>query len=164
MPEGIISPENREFIGSLGNWTGDATWDPGPIGGWTGLARFNIGLYPEIKTMQLSYPNINTPKNKDVHIVIYTNWPTGSESINRRLRITDGVYTFIRPWDYQEFPEDWLAVGLTATLPPDWNKNNATMFLDIQNNSPTNPTVAYADRASLNWHSPPQYLPIMGVG
>jgi hypothetical protein len=164
MSEGILSLEDKEFISSLGNWTGDATWDPGPIGGWTGLAMFVLPEYPDIVTLQLSYPNVKTPKNKPVGFVIYTHVLSPHNFINRRLRITDGVYEFIRDWDYQQFPDHWLAVGLGAALPADWDKLNVSIFLDLQNAELGVTGLAYADRASLNWESLTQYLPIMGVG
>jgi len=165
MPEGIFSLEDREFVSSLGNWIGDATWDPGPIGGWAGLAKFILPIYPGIQSIQLSYPNVKTPKNKSVGFVIYTHVLAPNNFINRRLRITDGVYSFVRPWSYQQFPDQWLAVGLDADLPNDWDKLNASLFLDLQNDSPVSPGLAYADLASLSWESAIiQHLPVIGIG
>jgi len=165
MPEGIVALEDQEFISSLGHWTGDATWDPGPFDGWTGLAKFIIGVYPDIKTIQLSYPNVKTPTNKYTGIVIYTGFPLGYNSIARRLRITDGAYSFVRPWGYQQFEDEWLAIGLGQDLPADWDKNNVTIFLDLQMAVLGLPGLAYADRASVSWESlKKQHLPILGIG
>lgn len=164
MSEGIISEEDREFVSSLGHWTGDATWDPGPIGGWSGLALFSIGIYPDIKSIQLSSPNVSTPTNKQVGFVIYTHFPSPVLEINRRLTITDGAYSFVRPWSYQTFPDEWLAVGLAATLPSDWDKFNVSISLEIQMAVLGFPGIAYADRSSLIWAAAKQYLPILGIG
>ena len=162
--EGILSEENREFVSSLGDWTGDATWDPGPIGGLEGVAKFVIGVYPNIKTIQLSYPSVKSPKDFLVGFVFYTYFPSSENSINRRLRITDGVYSFERDWSNQEFPDEWLSLGFSVDLPADWNKENITIFLDVQMGVSGFPGVAYADRASLTWLTITQHLPVMGIG
>ena len=165
MSEGITSKENREFTTSIGNWTGDATWEPGPIGGYNGVAKLESAHWGDVKTMSLSYPYLKTPKGKFIANLIYT-YKTAAEGIPRaRIRITDGVYSYTRAWLNLTIDSMWIALGYTPSLPVDWDKLNAILSIDFESGALLVASHVYLDFATLSWVSAKrQYLTVMGVG
>ena len=164
MSEGIISQEDREFTSSLGNWTGDATWEPGPIGGYSGVAKLESANWGDVKTMSLSYPYLATPKGKGIAIAIAT-YKTAPEGIPRaRIRITDGVYSYTRAWLNLTIDSIWFTLRYSPSLPVDWNKLNAILSIDFESGALTVASHVYLDLATLSWVSAkPQYLTVVGV-
>lgn len=164
MSEGIISKEDREFTSSLGSWTGDATWDPGPIGGYSGLAKLESDHFGDVKTMSLSYPRLATPKGKAIATTIYTYKTIAEGTPRARIRITDGVYSYTRPWLNLIIDSMWIAVGYSPSLPVDWDKLNVICSIDFESGGLIEASHIYLDFASLSWISKPQHLPVLGVG
>ena len=164
MGEGIVSQGDREFTSSLGHWTGDATWEPGPIGSYLGIAKLLSNNFGDVKTMSLSYPYLKTPRRKGISIAIQT-YKTMAEGIPRaRTRITDGVYSFVGAWKNLVIDSVWFGVGSTPDLPTDWNKLNATMSIDFESGALLVASHVYLDLATLFWVSRKDHLPLMGIG
>jgi hypothetical protein len=164
MTQGIISLDDREFTNSLGSWTGDATWETGPVKGYSGVARLLSNNFGDVKTMSLSYPRLATPKGKEITTTIHT-YKTIAEGIPRaRIRITDGVYSYTRAWQNLIIDSQWITLGYTPSLPVDWDKLNAILSIDFESGALFVASHIYLDFASLFWMSKPQHLPVMGIG
>lgn len=165
MYEGITPKENREFTTSLGNWTGDAAWNAGPVGGKSGLMQFTCPPLSVPQTATLLYPYAK-PKNNiynDVFLSLY--FPSAPDGLIYTLfTITDGVYTFTQEWYYGLEVGYWLLAGIAADVPADWNQEN-TLLTFYAENPNAYEYKFYADDASIQAELAvrPDHLPLMGV-
>jgi hypothetical protein len=166
----VINQEDKTFDSSLGNWTGDATWYPGPIGGRYGLARLSSSGAGDKKSMALHYPNFVLKKVQS----LWPSWlkvlPDYTSSFFVTVKFTNGIYTVestIRREGDQLL--EWEV--LPAYPPEGFTFNNTLVELTI-NPEYEAPLVVYCDKFQMfGWvwqpepiEKKPQYLPIMGVG
>lgn len=166
MKETIIDAEDRELITSLGHWTGNPIWEPGPIHGYTGLMNFICEPLGPSKTASLAYPHFKLPKNRTCYFDILS----GKELTICGLPyfaiiITDGLGIDIPLLPvYYPIP-DWQHCYYTFTTPPAWNKETGTILLTAYNPDAAEGSI-YIDSFSLKYEVPtkPQYLPLMGIG
>ena len=151
MPyQGIQPQENREFISSVGNWAGDITWDPGPILGLYGLGKISTDPYPDIKTAQLSYPYSRVRRCRDTRFTINIAKPSGYAVCKARLRISDGILSYVRAWATIVIEWNWVGLGLSQTIPGAFDVLNTKIYVDVQSNSDTSGTTVFIDLASID--------------
>lgn len=160
----ITDDEDRLLLTSLGHWTGDAVWNPGPNPPFYATAELILPTAAPSKKMRLSYPNIKVvPGN--IHYLYFNfidwNWNDDKTCI---ARLTDGVQIIERTETLPEW-EHWIWVMEAITIPPGWIK--AGTFLEIEASGiPTRDIVLEFTNFSFNAFPPqaPQYLPLMGIG
>jgi hypothetical protein len=164
--EAIIDVEDRELISSLGHWTGDPTWEPGPILGQLGVMDFLCVPFGPEKTTSLTYPYFKLPKNRDcVFDVMAAKVLSVVGDPFFHITITDGVGTNIDllPDIYPFYA--WSHTYHAFTTPPEWNQPTGSILITVYNPDEAEGSV-YVDFFSLQYEVPAkiQYLPIMGVG
>jgi len=167
MPEGqaIIDQEDREFITSLGNWTGDAIWNPGPLFGYEGLMEFVCDPGGPNKTEQLIYPNVIIPKSADSLFAVNSGkilTVFGDPEISITLDDQNGNVINLLPI----LKPGYLFAGMNWNFitPTYWKRNGSRITI----------TASFPDAAegsmylkffSIIWVTQKiQYLPILGVG
>lgn len=166
MIEAIPSLEDRDFTSSLGNWTGDAVWNAGPISGYLGLMEFVCDPGGPDKIGQLAYASIRLPKSTHFYLDILTGkdltidgFPTlaltlddGAGNVIDLLPIIEPIYSF--QYVYYEFdtPAEWIKTGgkiiVTASFPDAAEGGEFVKGISVRYELP----------AKI------QYLPLMGVG
>jgi len=165
MAEHIKSKEDREFTSSLGNWTGDYSWELGPHYERYGYMKLynpapNLPFYS-----QLQYPAIDPPANKDLTLGFLMD-PCfhNNNLVSYSVKLSDGIYT-LSPlsWD-DEHTEEWAIHTLTFTTPALWNKLASKLRIDILN-GPWTTTVLRFENFTLTTPLIPRtdHLPLMGV-
>ena len=162
--EGITPEENREFTSSLGNWSGGIAWDPGPIGGRTGLIKIDVPIGPAENVGELSYPYAIPRKNRDNNFGLYFFRPLGQPPPEIKVTLSDGVYTFDRPWETIVADDTWIRVAYTVLIPSDWDIPGTIVSFTVKNNAPADPMTTYADGAALSVFTRVDHLPVMGIG
>jgi len=155
----IPDQNDREFNHSLGNWTGDATWEK--QNGW-GWAKFTFPMGETKRTMRLSYPNVLIEPNGNGTLRFWFGTNLGSATYTLTIIVSDNNYIFsqsgIVPETPVEFPFD---------LPEDFDKENG--YIEIQVNvivvwEPYPPPAGYST-VTWNYSLMEQWFPpIMGVG
>lgn len=161
-----INPlENREFTASLGNWAGDAAWNPGPVQTYNGLMEFVCEPFGANKAESLSFRNINIPKNKNLLLGILTGldliiWGVPFFTVV----IKDGIGTVfnllpaiipITPFQYTYY---------TFTTPSQWNRQTGSILITAHFPDAAEGSV-FIKNVSLIYQSlKAQYLPIIGIG
>jgi hypothetical protein len=166
MIEAIIDQEDRELTSSLGNWTGDATWNGGPIHGYFGLMEFVCDPGGPEKTEQLTYSNIRLPKNTSFTLDITTGKDLTVDGLpTLALTLDDGAGHTIDLTPIIEPIYDFQHTYYGFDTPPEWVKEGSTLVI----------TASFPDAAegsefiiyfSVQYESlaRPQYLPLVGVG
>ena len=162
--EAIQPEENREFTLGVGNWTGDITWDPGPIGGRSGLIKIDVDPFPAYGVGQLLYPYAKPIRNKYHNFGLYFFAPLGQPGPYIKVTLTDGVYTFDRPWYYLDIYDTWIRVSHDVDIPSDWNIEETIVSFTVKNDALLDPMTTYADGASFYAFTKVDHLPILGVG
>jgi hypothetical protein len=165
MYEGITPAENREFTSSLGNWTGDGAWDPGPIGARSGLLKMTSPGYASHAFQRLAFPYAKPSNGKQNTFLLYfyaLGYPLSNPYIV--LSFTDGIYTFSRLPFYDVFTDRWIAVSLSEIIPSDWISTGTILTIEMYSGAVSNPATIYADDASLYAETARKdHLPLMGV-
>lgn len=163
--EGIVSQEDRELTSSLGNWTGDAVWDPGPVFTYTGLMKFSLVPYGPNKTVSLGYPNLKIQRNREPVFQMIT----GKELIVNgypyfTFLVTDGLGTNL-VYDTPYYPDPyWQGFSWSFTTPPSWNEKTGSIKITLHMPDAAEGAV-YIDWFSFPYLSKkPQYLPFVGIG
>ena len=166
MPELIVSEEDRKFNSSIGNWTGDIEWNPGPVCQENGLCQINVPSATPGKKAQLSYPNVVIPPGKEIYFgILNVHAPLTNQSGLFYLTITDGNYTYTSPLLIQGIDCTPIWEAILYTTPGDWDKTQSQIIVTAEP-YPANDMVLLFGEASAYWWPPakPDYLPLMGVG
>ena len=165
MYEGITPEENRLFTTSTGNWTGDASWEPGPIFGESGILMIMRPPDPAPAIVTLSYPSVKTSKGKENSFAVLGIFRSLSLDLGQfYVKITDGSYLFASPLLNLSVVDTWMWLGHSADIPQDWNNNNTSII--IQTIGGFGPA-RYLPVSMASLSAPGekiQYLPIMGMG
>ncbi len=166
MPEAIIDLEDREFNSSLGHWTGDAEWEPGPVHLYMGLMKFVCEPSGPDKIQQLTFPNLRLPKNTHSHLDILTGKALTVDGTPKlALTLDDGAGHTIDLTPIIEPIYPFQGSGYPFDTPGEWNEEGSTIII----------TASFPDAAeggefvkdiSITYEkiAKVQYLPIMGVG
>lgn len=164
MYEGITPIENRDFISSTGDWTGDATWDAGPIKGRVGLLKFTKPVGITDITASLSYPYVKPLPNKRQAITAYLIRQLGiSCPYPFWLSITDGIYTY-SSWVPPMPPDDtWTALSIDQTFPTDWIVANTVLSIKAQGGADVDLTMWWDHFSLYPITTKLDNLPLMGV-
>ena len=163
MYEGIQPIENREFISSIGNWAGDITWDPGPIGGRTGLIKYTKPAGITYVEARLAYPYVKPRRGKPNTYSLYFYYPLGQSAGGYTyLTITDGIYTYNKPPFIQAIMNQWVALGHSIDIPTDWTVENTQIKFKLSG-SPGAAYIYYADQATLYTIGRKHHLTVMGA-
>ncbi len=166
MPEAIIDLEDREFNSSLGHWTGDAGWAPGPVHSYYGLMEFVCEPFGPKKIASLKYPHLKIPKNRTCLIEIVAGkslsvW--GAPYIVVNIKDDLGTDILLEP---PYFPiVAFQGFGYWFETPPEWNQETGTILLAVYNPDEAEGGV-YLKWFSVQYEVPTkiQYLPLMGIG
>lgn len=147
--ECIVSAEDREFTSSLGNWTGDAIWNPGPVHLLLGLMEFVCEPSGPDKVEQLVYPNIKLPKDTHFYLDILTGKDLTVDGLpTLALTLDDGagntidltpiiepIYAFQHTYYEFDTPAEWVKAGstiiVTASFPDDAEGSEFIKFISI---------------------------------
>jgi len=161
----IPNKEDREFTTSIGHWTGDGEWDPGPVGGKTGLQKVTLPADLSIKTIALGYPYVKPQPGEDNSLLF--NMATKEihvSGINYSFKLTDGNYTFEYA-DVGGFVGGiWASFGDVWTIPLDWDKTQSILTITLQQTEEWEADMVLDD-FSLKAEVPGRadHLPLMGV-
>lgn len=162
----LITPqENRTFDSSLGDWVGDAIWEAGPVGGYTGVAQFLMTPAYTPKKMTLSYPHVSALPNKTNTLSFEIIAQVDGEARKCNWKFTDGTHAFqgskiIEVWNYHELVEAAL------DIPAGWNITNTSLEVGFEGEM-FDFAILCCDNFSLYAYlaeHKPQYLPLMGIG
>jgi len=166
MTEVIINQEDRQFTSSIGNWTGEIDWEPGPIKGREGLMHFKCPITQDLIHAYLNYPHMKVPKNLTASLeFLITQLEAPTPGLDSLWYYYDGVNTVL-PYYHSIFPIGlWLRHYMLYNMPPTWNKANGKIILWIKNEGAAEKNF-YLDNISGYYEAPPkiQYLPLIGVG
>jgi hypothetical protein len=162
MHESIISQEDREFNTSMGNWTGDALWEPGPIPQPYGYAVFHMNPGDTQKESYLEYPFVKI-NHGTIHrfiLQLFTNEPPFDMTIT--VEITDGVYTFsgfqiITP------PPYFTYVDFYADVPTDFKTDQSKIIVRVEKNVTAEEGIMYTTFYTCTYETRIDYLPLMGM-
>ena len=169
MIECIQDPNDQNLDAGLGNWTGDADWEAGPIHGQEGMMKFTLPGFAPNQFEEISYEDIKIPaeKNLNFYCIAYKEGPGDSAFLDTAI-ITDGTTTIEKHLSGTTLPSGWATAICLFTTPPGWNEENATLSIKLRNPY-ANEGIIYVDEFSLSYIEPTptefvQHLPIMGVG
>lgn len=161
----IGDDEDRLLITSLGHWTGDATWFPGPQPPFNATAQMALPIGAPPKKMRLSYPNIKVKPGYPHYLYFnFINFVM-DEDKTCTVRISDGIQTIerIETVLYEQY---WIWVVEAMDIPLNWIKTGT--YLEIEaSGTPTMSSLLEFTNFTFNAFPPPgkvQYLPIMGIG
>ena len=161
----IKDKEDREFTTTVGHWSGDIAWEPGPVGGKTGLLQLKV-LEPSYQgTIILSYPQIKVIRNKEntLGYEIAVQEGPGTDFFGDGI-LTDGNYELPIDVPVIATQEVWFSSGAALDIPADWDIENTRLELWVWSESNDEGKIVF-DNFSFTAVAPkPQYLPIMGVG
>lgn len=161
--ETIIDIEDREFAASLGNWTGDAVWEPNPIPTPYGYAVFHMEIGDTSKETNLTYPNVKIKPGQTHRFIlqILTNDPAFDMTIS--AEITDGVYTFsgsqvVTP------PPYFTYLDFSFDAPLDFNQAASEITVRVEQDVQTEEGIMYTTFYTCTWESEKvDHLSLMGV-
>lgn len=162
--ESIISQEDREFNSSLGNWTGDALWNPGPVHLYFGLMEFICEPFGPDKIELLTFPNVKLPKITQFILDIFTGKDLTLDGNPRlTLVLNDGaghsipltpiiepIYSFQHTYYTFVTPKEWTQAGTKIII--------TASFPDAAEGS------EFVKSISITYQTKIDYLPIMGTG
>lgn len=159
----IVDPEDRNFVTSTGHWSGAATWEPGPFGGYSGMAKITKASDPDPDSMSLVFPHINVLKKPKVVLSFIAGDFPGSGSLFLRWNLTDGVTSFTEEVIIS-YVEDWQAFSEIYDLPPSWNPIQSSLTFSIRRFG-TYPSICVFKFISAFVIYPPRvdHLPLMGM-
>ena len=161
----IISIEDREFTTGLGNWTGECTWDPGPVLGRLGVLHVQVPAGVTTKNFQLAYPAFKALPSIAYNLS-FLNYGVivGGQIAWPSLSFTDGVYEAAGTLHEFGTPGTWRAFTCNLLPPVAWNPNTATLKFTV-NSLGDNLLDSYFDDFSILYFSAARkdHLPLMGV-
>jgi len=160
----IIEQINREFNTSMGNWVGDAIWEPNPIPTPYGFAVFHMEPGDTTKEILLEYPHVKIEPGQTHRfmLTLFTNSPSFDMTIS--AEITDGVYAFdgsqiVTP------PPYITSLDFSFDAPTDFIKTQSKMTVRVEKDMTTEEGIMYTNFYTCTYETgKPQYLPLMGVG
>jgi len=160
----IISKNDREFNTSLGDWTGDAIWEPDDPPLPYGFAVFHMEPGDESKEISLEYPHLKIKPGQTHQFILqlYTNAPTFNMTI--KGEITDTVYTFdgsqiITPEPYFTY------LDFNADIPIDFIKAQSKLTIRVEKDVTTEEGIIYTTFYTCTYDPGKiQHLTLMGVG
>jgi hypothetical protein len=167
----VIDQEDKTFDSSVGNWTGDATWQEGSPLGQAGMAVFSSTGIGDPKYMTLRYHNFDLFQGCQ-HLPFWLQKELDTDWFYQIYTcISDGNYIIENTENPANIP-NLEGFGLTPTLPTDWNKTNTFVRFGIIPTYLAPIKVAIKSFQMYAWvpddWEPPttrtDYLPIMGIG
>lgn len=163
LHEAIVSQEDREFITSLGNWAGDAVWEPNPIPTPYGFAVFHMNPGDTDKEIELDFPNVIINKGSIHRFILQlsTNAPPFNMTITGE--ITDGIHTFtgsqiITP------PPYFTYLDFNADIPWNFIKAQSKITIRVEKDVTAQEGIMYTTLYTCTYKTKIDYLPIMGTG
>jgi len=160
----IPNVEDREFITSLGHWTGEASWVPGPIGSHVGILSIAIELTAHIYAVSLQFPYFKTPPGTT--FVIYYSFafiPASEPEAWMIHSLFNGVSHVFGFGGYYVPDGIWKNQTSYFTVPPGWNQSDVRFMIRC-GRSGGSPIVIYWDNFSAPYLSPTRTDHIMVVG
>jgi len=166
MTEGIIEQEDREFNSSIGNWTGDPTWEYGPIHGSYGQMNFTLQPYGPNQVATLAYPYFKIPNRADYFYIFLNHIMELSVLGNPYLEITaqdgEGNIIIIEPQLF--IAHLWTGHTVYFTPPLQWQKTSGKLIFTLHSPDQAEGNVYFDNLSAFYFPFKVQYLPILGVG
>lgn len=161
--QAIPSQNDREFTISTGNWAGDMEWIPFYLPLASPAAGFTFQAGETEKQMTLLYPNVKIPPKKLVYAGITVARDSATTYLKATLIMSDGVNSFSNEITLAG-PDIIGGVDLQEETPPDWNRNNSSLQLLLEQSEEEDVYVAAADNAVTQYDVVIDYLPLCGIG
>jgi hypothetical protein len=161
--EAIIQEINRQFMDSLGDWTGDAIWQQTGGGFAGGVAALLLQHNEDTKAMSLDYPFIQ-PRERHTHRLFGAAgvYPYG-KTITLTWTLTDGIYTFTDQLHIIGALNP-AVIDFNIDLPNDFKKDSAQLLFTAHEDIPADNDGLFIDSISLTYETKIDYLPFIGIG
>lgn len=126
-------------------------------------AIFNFLPGETEKQMTLSYPNVKIPPKKLFYAAITVSTDVATAYLKATLIISDGNYSYSNEITLTGF--DVIGtVDFQEETPLDWNQNNGSLQLLLEQSPEASTYVAATDNAAVQYNTRIDYLPLCGIG
>jgi hypothetical protein len=158
----IVSPNDRYFNTSVGNWQTNGVWDPNTYGAYSKVIRFDFSVIGTDGQMTLLYPHLK-PKTGKVYTLFFDSIRVSSgQSITIEWILTDGniLLTGSAEVGLTGYHDRILT---TPRIPNNWVKENSS-FQIILHETGILPLQWAIDNPTLYFLYETQHLPVIGAG
>jgi len=165
MTDAIIDEEDREFVSTVGHWTGDMVWQEyvPPLG--FGVARFIFSPGDTEKSMSLLYPHFAPEPKKTYQFYFSFEKQFIGPDVTFEWLITDGNHEFSGSMTLIS-PDYGGTLVEMIEIPKDFNQALARLETYATAEEQEEEHSTFSDNYAMVLETIPriQYLPIMGVG
>jgi len=151
------------FTSSVGDWTGNVAWEPGPWYLQYGMAKIVRNSPADPDFMTLAYPHVYMLPNVVTGMQFSVSLFAGSFGFYTRRVLTNG--SEVIDDEYAPFlTTGWRTFYKNFTAPAAWIKNQTSLKISIRPQTGY-PIIAVFDTFRV-WIPAgfPQHLPVMGIG